>query len=395
MKTIIYTTLIGVLGLSLVACSSSKHLLKHENFDAAIGKAIQQMRGANKRAKIKHLNTLAESFNEVQRRDLIKIQSLESSNRPGKWVDINRIYQGIIARQDKVRPYEAHAAEWGIDLSDAMQNFNDDEYESRNLAAEFMYTDAERLIQEARLGNKLAAREAVYQLECLEKLFDHYRDKEAMFIEALELGTDHILVHLSNESTTIIPNTLNSRILDFGVENLNDQFHIYTFNKDPQMTYDYMISINILDLQVSPESERYNSYTDSKEIPDGFDYVLDANGNVLKDSSGNDVKVDRYKTISATIKEVEQHKSLLLTGNVEFFDMQGNKILSNKPISAEARFENFAATFVGDKAALSDASLRKIGNAPVAFPSDPVLLRDAADLLRPIILRTIQGFKLS
>ena len=55
--------------------------------------------------------------------------------------------------------------------------------------------------------------------------------------------------------------------------------------------------------------ETFDFYKGEKNIKDGFTYVLDTNGNVMKDSLGNDIKVDKIVKISAKKIEFEQTKS--------------------------------------------------------------------------------------
>jgi len=73
--------------------------------------------------------------------------------------------------------------------------------------------------------------------------------------------------------------------------------------------------------------------------------------------------------------------------------MNGNRILRTEPIAAEAVFENLAATYDGDRDALSDESRRKIGSRPLPFPLTEYMLEDAVELIRPEILRTIRRIK--
>ena len=393
MKANFQKVILAVLAITAVACSSPKQLLKNENFDASITKAIKKVRGAGDRAKLKNLATVGEAFYEANERNLISIQSLESANRPENWKTINSLYNRIIARQNKVAPYVAQAAELGIDLSGNMVDYNEAELDSRKRAAFHEYKTAEDLIALARSGDKISARRAYNRLVEIDRYFHFYKDKELLKSEAIELGREDIFVSVDNRSQAIIPRRLGDRILDFGIENLNDLFHTYYTRPDAGVEYDYELKINILDMIVTPESERFDSYVDTKEVEDGFDYVLDENGNVLKDTSGNDIKVDKFKTIRATIEEIRQFKAVALAGNVEYYDRNGNRVLRTESIQAEAVFENFAATYRGDRDALTNESRRKIGNAPVPFPATELMLEDAIDLIRPNILRTIQNIK--
>jgi len=383
----------GMLAIGMIACSSPKKLLENENFDASIVKSIRKIRGANDRAKLKHLATLGEAFAEANHRNLLTIERLKDERRTANWIQINRLYNNIISRQQKVAPYLDQAAELGVDLYAFMKDYGDEELASRKKAAFYFYKNAEENLVLARLGDKIAARNAFYALEDIDKYFDRFNDKENLKLEAIELGREEILVNVVNRSRAIIPSRLGDRMLDFGVENLNDLFHQYYTNPTAVVEFDYQLNININDMIVTPESNEIDRYVDTREVADGFDYVLDDNGNVLKDTSGNDIKVDRFKTIRARVEEIRQFKAVALSGNVEYFDMAGNRVLRTEDIAAEAIFENFAATYDGDRDALSDESRRKIGSRPLPFPQTEYMLEDAVDLIRPEILRTIRRIK--
>lgn len=393
MKATIRTMIMGMLAIGMIACSSPKKLLKNENFDASITRSLKKIRGAGDKAKLKHLATLAEAFSEANHRNLLTIDRLRKEGKAANWIQINNLYNQIIDRQSKVAPYADDAAEFGIDVYAYLEDYSGAELSSRKRAALYFYNKATAGLEDARQGDKLAARDAFYYLNKIDRYFDEYKDKELLKNEAVYLGKEEILVNVVNRSRAIIPSRLGNRMLDFGVENLNDIFHQYYTSADAGVEFDYQLNINIIDMIVTPESEQVDRYVDTKEVADGFDYVLDDNGNVLKDTSGNDIKIDRFKTIRARVEEVRQFKAVALSGNVEYFDMDGNRVLRTEPIEAEAVFENFAASFDGDREALTEESRRKIGNRPLPFPQTEYMLEDAVELIRPVILRTIQRIK--
>ena len=51
------------------------------------------------------------------------------------------------------------------------------------------------------------------------------------------------------------------------------------------------VLVKLLSIMVSPDEVKDTDQIFNKKISDGFDYVLDANGNVMKDTAGNDIKV--------------------------------------------------------------------------------------------------------
>ncbi|MEZ4952989.1 MAG: hypothetical protein R2825_05385 [Saprospiraceae bacterium] len=112
---------------------------------------------------------------------------------------------------------------------------------------------------------------------------------------------------------------------------------------------------------------------------------------MLKDSLGNDVKEPNKIEVVARVFETLQTKSAIVSGHLQFFDNQTGRIFHEEPITAENIFENYAATFHGDKRALSRESKNKIGNSPIPFPTDEALVLQAADRLKPVIKEKIRS----
>ena len=116
-----------------------------------------------------------------------------------------------------------------------------------------------------------------------------------------------------------------------------------------------------------------NKYTDSKKVEDGWEYVLDAKGNVMKDSLGNDIKTKKYKTISCDVIETVQKKESTIGAVVQFFTAN-NELIQSVPVSSVANFQYISATAIGDLNALSDASRAKLQHTlPAAFALCAVL----------------------
>lgn len=393
MKTKIIYFISLLLSTILFSCSSPKHLLKIQDYDASIAKTLGKMRGASKKVKAKQIEILHEAFRTANNNDLALIKKLQRAKQSFNWIQINDIYNAIIERQDLVRPFVHFVESYGFEMTDLMRNFADLEYDSRKKSANYLYSSAMDMMSKAREGDKLAARRAYSDLVLLDSFFEKYKNKEDLKSEAIVLGTEHIQVKVANLSTKILPRNLHRRLLDFEVERLNDLFHRYYVKSMSEMAFDYQIRINLLDMNITPESNRITSYQETKEINDGFEYVLDSKGNVLKDSLGNDIKFDKTKTIIATVEEIFQYKAVGVSGNIELFDMQGERIIRTRPINAEAVFENFAATYRGDREALTAESRNKIGNNPRTFPSSDLMLEQALDLLRPVILNSVERMK--
>ena len=124
---------------------------------------------------------------------------------------------------------------------------------------------------------------------------------------------------------------------------------------------------------------------EKKTIENGFEYVLDSKGNVMKDTAGNDIKIPKYKTLSCTVIETHQHKSVRIDGNLEFMSNNPKKLLKKEPIGAENIFDHQSARAVGDLEALDDQAKELIKNEYIPFPNDMQMVFNTTQTLKPAI----------
>ena len=111
-------------------------------------------------------------------------------------------------------------------------------------------------------------------------------------------------------------------------------------------------------------------------------YVLDSNGNVKRDSSGNDIKVPNMVNVSANVIETIQREQVNVAGSLDYIDLNSNQLMKTIPISTLFAFNHYAAVANGDKKALSEKVRELLKNRPVPFPSDKFMLLNAAHLLK-------------
>ena len=113
---------------------------------------------------------------------------------------------------------------------------------------------------------------------------------------------------------------------------------------------------------------------------------FDKKGNVLKDSSGNDIKVPKYVNARATIREINQEKEAIMDVQLTFFNKTNGKIIKQVPLQEKTSFANCAVSFEGDKRAIPSNWNLRIGGYLQDFPQD-VLMVD--QLLKQIAKRSI------
>ena len=119
-----------------------------------------------------------------------------------------------------------------------------------------------------------------------------------------------------------------------------------------------------------------------KQVKDGTKTLLDNNGNVVKDSLGNPIKVDNFKTIKVNIYEFRQFKSVQVTAKVDYVDYRNNQLIESFPLASEFIFENIYSTFNGDKNACEPDYYQYFDKRAVPFPSNEQMVFDSGEDLK-------------
>lgn len=369
--------------LSMASCRTAQKYVESGDYDGAIDFCVQKLQGKKKK-KDEYVRGLEVAFEKAQARDLERIDHLVAADRPENWARVNELHRKIRVRQGKIQPLLPLRSSEGYAAHFDFVNIGKLENESREKAAEHLYSYAESQLRRAEAGDRLAARDAYQSLTELEtRYFRSYRDKETLKASARRLGTSYVLFEMKNQSDRVLPRTFADRLLAMSKGDLDSDWKSFHFEAKPGETFDYKVVFKVRQVDVSPERVRERAYTDEKDIQDGWNYVLDARGNVKKDTNGNDIKTPRMVRIRADVLEALQTKAVRLSGTVEIFDAERGTLLDTHDLSTEVLFEHYASTFVGDSRALSDDSRCRIGSSPAPFPRDEDMLAQAADRLKP------------
>jgi hypothetical protein len=384
--TIVSVLLLGILS----SCTSPQKLVERGDYEDAIETALRRLAGKKKK-KAKLVLALEEAFAKANQRDLAAANRLKNQGRAENWPRIHRHYEDIRQRQEAVAPLLPLVSKEGVKANFRFVKVDELEYEARQNAAEFHYIEAKRLLLEAERGDKLAAREAYSELESTRTYFERYKEREALQQKAHALGQTKVLVKLENQSPTILPRPLQRDIEAIGVQDLNSFWKAYYTSSARETDFDYEVVMRITNVEVDPGLVKQREFEEYKEVQDGTEYILDEAGNIAVDSLGNQLTQPRYIRVGALVIEQYQTKSAFIGGRLEFYDKRNNNLIDSRPLNAEAVFENYAATFQGDKRALSEQTRQRIGNRPQPFPSEEALLFEAAEQLKPFIKQQIAG----
>lgn len=356
----------------LLACASSEKYLQKGQYDRAIDKSVKKLR--KDPGNDKELYVLKEAYGKAQDFDKDRIDFLEKEGREENYVEMYDLYVRMNNRQNKLKTLPS-----SVLREFTLVDYDDRLIASKEQAAEVSYALG---IDYLERGGRENARRAYREFQTTKSIYSNYKDVDAKLSQARYEGTNQVLFVIENNSESVLPVRFDEELRKIGLADLNDTWIQYSVYEDEQVDYDYFVVLNIRDIIVSPEQITKEKYTDSKEIQDGTKYVLDENGNVKKDSLGNDIREPNFITIEAEVTETRQYKEGIVGGTIEYVNIKSDQLEKREDISVTAFFEHFSATASGDKRALSKESQDRVEVNTLTFPSNESLLMDAADLLK-------------
>jgi hypothetical protein len=376
-----------LLFIFLSSCSSvkrSENNLSKGNYDEAIRLSIKKIqKSRNKKSDQQHIQLLEAAFQKATSRDIARVQLLEKENNTENTKEIFETYKDLEYRQKLIRPLlPLQNATFKItDYSNAIVN-------AMNNYSDFLYAKGSDFLTNGQ--SIMDARTAHRYLSSLKKIQPNYQSLDSLLEEAHYQGTDFVHVVIQNRTEQVIPKRLEAAILDFDTYRLDNFWTEYHATPQKDVDYTYGIVLDIREILISPERINEKEFKRTIEVSDGWDYVLDNDGNVKKDSLGNDIKVDVFKELKAKVIVSNQFKSALVGGNVVYRDLKQNKNISQFPISSEFVFEHRFANYRGDKEALTKDDKQLVRRRYTEFPSNEQMVFDTSTDLKNKFARILK-----
>ncbi|HPF01449.1 MAG TPA: hypothetical protein PKY63_12350 [Bacteroidales bacterium] len=372
MKKILLLLLVAAFAAS---CTSSKKYLERQQFDYAIQKSSKKL--MKNPDKEKQLDVLNRAWKAANQRDMERINYLKTTGQPEIWDEIFQIYNRMKWRQDIVhnlpQPVLSSIGYVYVDYTNETVN-------AQRNAAEFYYQKAMTLMES---GDRFSARQAYDHLLQTKRFFAAYKDVDQQILRAQAMGTANVLFISRNNSGQMLPEGFLDEILKVSMGDIEGRFVRFFNTFDTSRQYHYRTVLNLTKVDVSPESAREFFYEESKEVQDGWTYVLDSNGNVMKDSLGNDIKIPKMIEISCQVHETQLHKQAIVGGYLDIYGAD-NTLIKSDPITAEVFFDYAFATANGDKSILKEETKRKLSNPPTGFPNTFQMIWDASSIVKNI-----------
>ncbi len=374
----------GIL-LFIIACGGAKRTQKSintGNYLNAINSAVQKLSdNKDKKGNQTYVLLLEEAFQKNTEREMEHITFLKKDGNPANLEGIYKSYKNLDRIQETIKPLlplQVHEENRYAEFT--FKNYSNDIITTKEELSAYLYDNALNLLQNAT--NKRDYRQSFDDFIYLNEINPGYSDSKNKMEEAYDKGQDYVRVGMVNNTDKIIPVKLEEELLNFNTFGLEDKWTKYHTNHLSYISYNYEMQVELRDINISPEQVNEKQIIKEKQVKDGYQYVLDNDGNVVKDSLGNDIKIDKFKTVKCNFYQFTQFKTAQVTGLVSFSDLETKQKINSYPLSSEFVFEHVYANYNGDKRALDNDLVSLLNLAAVPFPSNEQMVYDAGEDLK-------------
>lgn len=387
--------LLSVLVSVLVSCSAKKQMesaISQGNYDQAINDALRKLENnKDKKRKQDYIVMLEDAYYKVLEEDIQTIAHLKKDGNPEQYKTIYTIYLDIEARQNAIKrilPLKIN----GIALNLRFNDYSSEIVDYRYKTSDYLIGQGITLLDSE---DKYNARKAHVIFKYIESINPNFEENRSLITEAHQKGMDYVHVSVVNQTHQIIPQRLEAELLDFNTYGINQFWTTYHAVADDSLAYDFAMQLQLKRINISPERINERQLLREKQIVDGWKYQLDTAGNVMKDSLGNDIKIDKVLNVRARFVEIIQTKSAQVIADVVYTDLKQNQIIDNFTIDSGFVFENVFGRFRGDRRALNNTDRDLLRQGQIQFPSDVQMVSDTGEDLKLKLKDIISSYRLN
>jgi hypothetical protein len=379
--------------LLLAACGGVKRTqqaLNTGNYMQAINRSVREL-AENKTRKNKqtYVLLLEEAYAKFMEFEQSEISYLQKDGNPANLEAIYKKYNQMRDVQNRIRPLlPLPIYEQDRNAQFQFQNVDREIIAVKEDLSEYLYGNASQLLSQAT--QKWEFRKAYEDFQYLNEINPGYADTKQQMEWAYQNGLDYVKVRMINDTQQIIPERLESDLLNFNTYGLNDLWTEYHTNPLEGINYDYEMQLAFRDIVISPEQVSERQIIKERQVKDGTEYLFDADGNVVRDSLGNRIEIDRLRTVRCNFYEFTQQKMAQVVGNVNFVNLQTKQSLNSYPLSSEFIFQHVYANYDGDRRALENDLVSLLNLAAVPFPSDEEMVYHAGEDLKARLKNILQ-----
>ncbi len=372
--------LISVLVLS--SCASNTKLMQNGNYDRVIQKTTKKLM---KKPNAKLAAEMDRAYRLANERDMERITFLQREDNPDFYAEVMSRYGTMKTRQSQVRTVTPLTVE-GKTYSYEYVDYDAKIIEYKNKAADEHFRIGKMLLENPK--NKMDFREAHYNLLRARELGGNkFPDIETMIHDAYMMGISRVLVvPVADENAPVTRLDLES-LITFDPSGLkgNEWIEYHFINPTNGVNYDYDVVVNIHAIETSEDKESEERTEFKKKSTIEFDYYKDANGNVMKDTAGNDIKL--YKDAEATMIKTHKEKTASIRGEVVVIDRTGGNEITCMPVpfSSSHMFMNDSYEVIGKIEAVPDGAKRNLEKKELPFPSESELIKVCLEKAQPVV----------
>ncbi len=381
-----YYTFPILLILLMGACRSPQRFYEKGKYAKAVDEALALVRKG--KAEDSDIRTLELAFNQMNTKDISELEKLLNSPSPDRWESMLPVANRIDERQEWIKPYmPIKMPRSGVPVTLRLYPLRDLIPQAQIKAAERRVVLGEQALDKAEQGDKQAAREAYNHFSKSLSFRPGDAPTRKLQDRAEVLSYSYMRLQVDNAARAFLPGGYRVQLEETFMSSVDHRWLRILPDNDPCKDCDLETIIVVMDVDVSPDGVEERKRRERNSVEDGFRYALDKNGNVMKDTSGNDIKITVYKEVWADVFETRQFKAARLEGMMEVRDLRTGKVLRRIPVAAETQFRAESVWFQGDKRALDPKTVKQLKNHPVPYPDEQAILTDAADLFRQEIGR--------
>lgn len=369
--------------LILSSCASITKNMQRGNYDKVIHKTTKKI---IRKPKAKHAEAMDRAYKLANERDLERIAFLEKEDNPSYYDELFARYASLKERQRKVRTVTPLTIE-GKTYQYEYVDYDARIVESKQKAAKEFYRNGKQLITNAH--SKMDFRDAHFQLIRAKEYGAHlFGDIDDLIHEARMKGISRVIVIPENRDPRIgIPEMDLNYMVSFDTRDMkgNEWTEFHFDHIGGNVVYDYEVFARVLSIEVSDNMEKTTKEEFTRKSATEFEYALDQNGNVMKDTAGNDIKI--YKDVTATLVKTEKSKTCVIRGEVETISLFGEPrgSLAKVPFSANSQFDNVSYEIIGNPEALTPEQRKLTKNEELPFPTESVLVKQCIENAKPVV----------
>ncbi len=364
---------LSLVALCFLSCDASRRLIERGRYEKAYELSLKQLHYG--KVKLKQIVNLEVSFKKLNERDEQDILLKKSQGQAAEWPAIHHLYMRLRLRQKALLPVMRRLDGLGYKLMIDWVSWEEEIKEATDNTALYYYTEAQNNLKAARVGNRLAARQAYEDLNNCQAYRPGYKDVAILLPEARQLGVTNIRVIADDPERNLDYEDWHRALIERIPRLKKLKWKAFYREGDPVSDIHFNCFVRWDEPYVSSDEIITSDCTQSKEVEDGYTIKKEWSAT---DSAFVDVKEIQYKTITGTVETFEQKKSASIKLKYRIVDISSSMLVASDMIWGSDSWSNTYSKTSGDSNALDGSCSSSMGFCEI-FPGDDTMLSQAVD----------------